>query len=164
MCNNKSNTGSVGQDTVVVSVENFLYEVNEDIWIDMSCLVLSDPLRKIQLQSFSQPTNIAAAFIERLKEGTPENYPKQWSGFAVTIGVIILHRMISQTDKMCFRPSDGRGTECSQLQLAGGCVWPPQEEAAGGCWSGSGWHVQEVTPGQGGGHLTFTYVTTDNPV
>ena len=91
MCNNKSNTGSVGQDTVVVSVENFLYEVNEDIWIDMSCLVLSDPLRKIQLQSFSQPTNIAAAFIERLKEGTPENYPKQWSGFAVTIGVIILH-------------------------------------------------------------------------
>merc|ERR1719422_2766984 len=50
--NSLRKSGSVGQDTVVVSVENFLYEVNEDIWIDMSCLVLSDPLRKIQLQSF----------------------------------------------------------------------------------------------------------------
>ena len=79
-------SGAVGQETVVVSVENFLYEVNEDIWIDMSCLVLSDPLRKISLQSFSQPTNIAAGLVERLKEGTPDNYPKQWSGFAVTIG------------------------------------------------------------------------------
>merc|ERR1719232_2227043 len=54
--NSLRKSGSVGQDTVVVSVENFLYEVNEDIWIDMSCLVLSDPVRKIQLQSFF-PTN-----------------------------------------------------------------------------------------------------------
>ena len=71
---------------MVVSVENFLYEVNEDIWIDMSCLVLSDPLRNISLQSFSQPTNIPAPVVEKLKAGTPDNYPKQWSGFAVTIG------------------------------------------------------------------------------
>ena len=72
---------------MVVSVENFLYEVNEDIWIDMSCLVLSDPLRGITLQSFSQPTNIPATMAEKLKAGTPDNYPKQWSGFAVTIGI-----------------------------------------------------------------------------
>ena len=78
--------GSVGPQIVVVSVENFLYEVNEDIWIDLSCLVLSDPLRKIQLQSFSQPTNIPTATVEKLRAGTPVNYPKQWSGFAVTIG------------------------------------------------------------------------------
>ena len=70
----------------MVSVENFLYEVNEDIWIDMSCLVLSDPLRNITLQSFSQPTNIPAPVVEKLKAATPDNYPKQWSGFAVTIG------------------------------------------------------------------------------
>ena len=148
----------------MVSVENFLYEVNEDIWIDMSCLVLSDPLRKINLQSFSQPTNIAAGLIERLKEGTPDNYPKQWSGFAVTIGNYIFNREsycrithvclsvpeqnhsksiilpyhhlhhphhykiftfdfvtfelfnflnIKKTNKYSFRPSNGRGTECS---------------------------------------------------
>ena len=47
-----------------------------------------------------------------------------------------------------------RGTECSQCyQLAGGCVWPLQEKAVGGPWSGPGWHVQEVTTGQSGGHL-----------
>ena len=80
----KNITGSA--EAVVVSVENFLYEVNEDIWIDMSCLVLSDPLRNITLQSFSQPTNIPAPVVEKLKAGTPDNYPKQWSGFAVTIG------------------------------------------------------------------------------
>jgi len=87
--NSLRKSGAVGQETVVVSVENFLYEVNEDIWIDLSCLVLSDPLRKISLQSFSQPTNIAAGLVERLKEGTPDNYPKQWSGFAVTIGQVM---------------------------------------------------------------------------
>jgi len=76
-------------EAVVVSVENFLYEVNEDIWIDMSCLVLSDPLRNITLQSFSQPTNIPAPVVEKLKAGTPDNYPKQWSGFAVTIGQVM---------------------------------------------------------------------------
>ena len=78
--------GLVGPSAVVVSIENFLYEVNEDIWIDLSCLVLSDPQRRISLQTFSQPTNIAAAHVEKLRAGTPDNYPKQWSGFAVTIG------------------------------------------------------------------------------
>ena len=81
-------SGSVGPNTVIISVENFLYEVNEEIWIDLSCLVLSDPLRKITLQSYSQPTNVDAKYIHLLKEGTPENYPRQWSGFAVPIGNI----------------------------------------------------------------------------
>ena len=73
-------------DAVLVSVENFLYEVNEELWIDVSCLVLSDPQRKILLQTFSQPTNLEAAHIEKLREATAESYPKQWSGFAVTTG------------------------------------------------------------------------------
>ena len=78
--------GAVAADAVLVSVENFLYEVNEELWIDMSCLVLSDPQRKILLQTFSQPTNLEAAHIEKLREATAESYPKQWSGFAVTTG------------------------------------------------------------------------------
>lgn len=73
-------------DAVLVSVENFLYEVNDDIWIDLSCLVLSDPQRKILLQTFSQPTNVESAYVEKLKDATAETYPKQWSGFAVTTG------------------------------------------------------------------------------
>lgn len=82
-------SGAVGPNTVILSVENFLYEVNEEIWIDLSCLVLSDPLRKIQLQAYSQPTNVDAKYIQLLKEGTPENYPRQWSGFAVPIGQVM---------------------------------------------------------------------------
>ena len=70
----------------MVSVENFLYEVNDEIWIDLSCLVLSDPHHKINLQTFSQPTNVEAGYVERLRAGTGDNYPKQWSGFAVTTG------------------------------------------------------------------------------
>jgi len=86
-------SGSVTPNTVILSVENFLYEVNEEIWIDLSCLVLSDPLRKIQLQAYSQPTNVDAKYIEMLKEGTPENYPRQWSGFAVPIGQVMADQL-----------------------------------------------------------------------
>ena len=84
-------SGAVAATTAVVAIENFIYEVNDDIWIDLSCLVLSDPQRKIHLQSFSQPTNIPADYIEKLKQSTPDNYPKQWSGFAVTIGQHLLN-------------------------------------------------------------------------
>jgi len=73
----------------VVSVENFLYEVSENIWLDFSCLILSDPQRKIQLQSYSQPTNVSSDQIKILKDSTPSDYNKQWSGFAVPIGGIM---------------------------------------------------------------------------
>jgi len=86
-------SGSIGPNTPVLSVENFLYEVNEEIWIDLSCLVLSDPLRKITLQSYSQPTNVDSKYIQLLKEGTPDNYPKQWSGFAVPIGQVMAEEL-----------------------------------------------------------------------
>lgn len=81
--------GSVQKDTVVVSVENFLYEVSENLWIDLSCLIISDPMRKIQLQSYSQPTNVSSEQIQVLKESTPSDYPKQWSGFALPIGGVM---------------------------------------------------------------------------
>ena len=71
---------------MLVSVENFLYEVNDEIWIDLSCLILSDPQRKIVLQTFSQPTNVEAGYVEKLREATSDTYPKQWSGFAITTG------------------------------------------------------------------------------
>jgi len=84
--------GSVQKDTVVVSVENFLYEVSENLWIDLSCLIISDPMRKIQLQSYSQPTNVSSEQIQVLKESTPSDYPKQWSGFALPIEMYGLER------------------------------------------------------------------------
>jgi len=82
-------SGSISSQAVIVSVENFLYEVNEDLWIDMSCLILSDPQHKIQLQTFSQPTPVGSKYIGLVKDGTPENYSKQWSGFAVPVGNVM---------------------------------------------------------------------------
>ena len=90
--------GVVGPEAVLVSVENFLYEVNDEIWIDLSCLVLSDPNRKINLQTFSQPTNVEAGYVEKLREGTGDNYPKQWSGFALTTGKLSQHSSFQQAN------------------------------------------------------------------
>jgi len=81
--------GNVEPQTVIVGVESFLYEVTEDLWLDLSCLLLTDPARKISLQAFTQPTPVDARFVGKLKDGTPSDYPKQWSGFAVTIGSVM---------------------------------------------------------------------------
>lgn len=82
-------SGTVQKDTVVISVENFLYEVSENIWIDMSCLILSDPLRKVQLQSYSQPTCVPVQQIKVLQQTTGQDYPKRWSGFSTPIGGVM---------------------------------------------------------------------------
>jgi len=92
-------SGSVSTTTVLVGVESFLYEVNEDIWLDMACLVLADPARGINLQTYSQPTTIEARYVAMLKEGTPDNYPKQWSGFSVTIGSVMAGELGVPHDK-----------------------------------------------------------------
>jgi len=82
-------SGAVGTSACVVSVENFLYEVTEDLWIDLSCLVLSDPMHKISLHTFSQPTPVEGKYVGLLKQATPDNYPRQWSGFGVAVGQVM---------------------------------------------------------------------------
>ena len=52
--------GNVEAQTVIVGVESFLYEVTEDLWLDLCCLLLTDPARKISLQAFTQPTPVEA--------------------------------------------------------------------------------------------------------
>ena len=51
---------NVEAQTVIVGVESFLYEVTEDLWLDLCCLLLTDPARKISLQAFTQPTPVDA--------------------------------------------------------------------------------------------------------
>jgi len=85
--------GSVQKETVVVSVENFLYEVSENIWLDMSCLILSDPQRKIQLQTYSQPTSVPVEQIKILQQSTAQDYPKRWSGFSTPIGKVMSEKL-----------------------------------------------------------------------
>jgi len=36
------------------------HQVTEELWLDLSCLVLSDPSRGITLQAYSQPTPLEA--------------------------------------------------------------------------------------------------------
>jgi len=86
--------GSVAPQAVLVGVESFLYEVTEELWLDLSCLVLSDPSRGITLQAYSQPTPLEARLVNKLKDATPDDYPRQWSGFAVPIGQVM-------SDELC---------------------------------------------------------------
>ncbi len=74
---------------VLVAVEGFLLEVGEDSWVELSCLALSDPARKIQLTTYSQATPVDASFVQAAKAATPDSYPRRWSGFAETVGSVI---------------------------------------------------------------------------
>jgi len=71
---------------VVLAVEGFLLEVNEDDWVEMSCLTLFDYGNSITLTTYTQPTNVIPAAVESMKTATPETDPKRWSGFAKTVG------------------------------------------------------------------------------
>lgn len=55
----------------------------------MSCLVLQDPIHRIDLQTFSQPSPIPAEYILKAQDRTPKDYPLRWAGLAVTIGQIV---------------------------------------------------------------------------
>ena len=55
----------------------------------MSCLVLQDPVHRIDLQTFSQPSPIPAEYILKAQDRTPADYPLRWLGLAVTIGQVI---------------------------------------------------------------------------
>ena len=58
-------------DAVLVSVEGFLLEVAEESWVELSCLVLSDGARKIQLTTYTQSTPVDPTFVAAAKSGTP---------------------------------------------------------------------------------------------
>ena len=61
----------VPDDAVLVSVEGFLLEVAEESWVELSCLVLSDAARKIQLTTYTQSTPVDPAFVAAAKSATP---------------------------------------------------------------------------------------------
>jgi len=55
----------------------------------MSCLVLTDPQHRIDLQVFSQPSPIPAEYILKAQEHTAADYPLRWSGLSHTIGQVV---------------------------------------------------------------------------
>ena len=60
--------------------------MNEDEWVEMSCLSLSDDAHRIWMTGYTQPTAVSAAAVEAMREATPDTDPKKWSGFAKTVG------------------------------------------------------------------------------
>ena len=62
---------TVPDDAVLVSVEGFLLEVADESWVELSCLVLSDAARKIQLTTYTQSTPVDPAFVAAAKSATP---------------------------------------------------------------------------------------------
>jgi len=71
---------------VVMAVEAFLFEVNDDEWVAIDCLALNDDKNGVSLNAYTQPTSVEAGLVDVLKESTPESYPQRWSGFSKTIG------------------------------------------------------------------------------
>lgn len=88
------NKDKVRDADVIVAVEGFILEVGDDCWVEQSCLLLSDPAKKIQLTCYSQPTNVDARFVQMAKESTPDNYPKRWSGLNATVGSLMAKEWI----------------------------------------------------------------------
>jgi hypothetical protein len=74
---------------VLLSIKGFLLEVGEDSWVELSCLVLSDPAKNIQLSTYTQTTPVDPTFVEAAKAATPESYPRRWSGLAETVGSVV---------------------------------------------------------------------------
>lgn len=85
----KSRDKDPDEFVVVVSIEGFLLEVNDDEWVSIECLALNDDKNGVSLNAYTQPTTVDPLYVDALKDATPESYPKRWSGFAKTIGQAI---------------------------------------------------------------------------
>lgn len=58
-------------------------------WYDLGVLILNDPIRQINLQTFTQMTPVPAAVVSLAQEDTPSDYPLRWSGLSITIGSLM---------------------------------------------------------------------------
>lgn len=59
----------------------------------MGVLILNDPARQINLQTFTQMTPVPTAIVTLAQEDTPADYPLRWSGFSVTIGSLMANNL-----------------------------------------------------------------------
>ncbi|XP_017883571.1 protein PRRC1-like isoform X2 [Ceratina calcarata] len=87
--NSARNLSTVPRDIPIIAVENFLLEVGEDKWYDLGVILLNDPKRNVNLQSFTQMTPVPSQIVAMAQEGTAEDYPLKWSGLSVTVGSLM---------------------------------------------------------------------------
>lgn len=60
-------------------------------WYDISCLLLSDPVNNITLQTFTQATPVSLEYVHQAQNETPPDYHLSWSGLSITVGHV-MHR------------------------------------------------------------------------
>ncbi|OQR74469.1 protein PRRC1-like [Tropilaelaps mercedesae] len=80
--------GEVDPDVPVVAVEGFVAELSTDRWSELSCVLLQDRARGINLSLYTQATPLEDEWLVRMREDTPPDYPLSWCGFAKTIGEV----------------------------------------------------------------------------
>lgn len=56
-------------------------------------LIITDPIRQITLQTFTQMTPVPTAIVTLAQEDTPSDYPLRWSGLSVTIGQLMANNL-----------------------------------------------------------------------
>ena len=96
--------------TVIIAIENFLFEVGPDEWVDQGCLVLSDKTREVRLCVYTQPTNVPLDVIQQLQAATEEGYPLSWSGYSSTVGS-------KMAEKLKVKASDWHEAACGVSRL-----------------------------------------------
>ena len=79
----------IDENQVCVSVENFIAEQLPDRWFDIGCLILQDPLNKIDLEVFTLAVPIPNDVITKMQDSTPADYDLRWSGLSITVGEAI---------------------------------------------------------------------------
>ncbi|XP_076761044.1 protein PRRC1-like isoform X2 [Xylocopa sonorina] len=87
--NSARNIPTLSKDIPIIAVENFLLEVGEDKWYDLGVILLNDPKRNVNLQTFTQMTPVPSQIVTMAQEATPEDYPLKWSGLSVTVGSLM---------------------------------------------------------------------------
>uniref|UniRef100_A0A1B6IYQ8 Uncharacterized protein n=1 Tax=Homalodisca liturata TaxID=320908 RepID=A0A1B6IYQ8_9HEMI len=73
----------------IVAVENFLVELSPDKWYDVGAIVLSDIVRGLTLESFTQMTPVPSAIVAMAQEETPADYLTSAQGFKIPIGSLM---------------------------------------------------------------------------
>ncbi|CAK8671720.1 protein PRRC1-like [Clavelina lepadiformis] len=84
--------GLIDENQPCIAVENFIVEQIPDHWFDIGCILLDDPVHNITFELFTLSVPVDPDVINGIKQDTPADYDRRWSGMAVTIGEAIQKR------------------------------------------------------------------------
>ncbi|XP_071587889.1 protein PRRC1 isoform X2 [Heliangelus exortis] len=62
-------TGVIHEKQPAVSVENFIEELLPDMWFDIGCLIIEDPVHGIHLEAFTQATPVPLQYVQQAYTG-----------------------------------------------------------------------------------------------